>query len=68
MKKVFIDGKAGTTGLRIYERISDRNDIDLILLSDDERKDPVARKRALNSCDVAFLCLPDDAEIGRAHV
>lgn len=61
MKKVFIDGKAGTTGLRIYERISDRNDIDLILLSDDERKDPVARKRALNSCDVAFLCLPDDA-------
>lgn len=61
MKKVFIDGKAGTTGLRIYERISQREDIEMILLSEEERKDPVARKRALNSCDVAFLCLPDDA-------
>ena len=61
MKKVFIDGKAGTTGLRIYERLSERNDIEIILLSDDERKDPIARKRALNSCDIAFLCLPDDA-------
>jgi N-acetyl-gamma-glutamyl-phosphate reductase len=61
MKKVFIDGKAGTTGLRIYERLTERNDVELILLSDDERKDPVARKKALNSCDIAFLCLPDDA-------
>ena len=47
MKKVFIDGKAGTTGLRIYERISDRNDIDLILLSDDERKARVAYVNSL---------------------
>lgn len=61
MKKVFIDGKAGTTGLRIYERLADRHDIELILLSDEERKDAVARKKALNSCDIAFLCLPDDA-------
>ncbi len=61
MKKVFIDGKAGTTGLRIYERLYDRQDVSLILLSDDERKDPIARKNALNSCDIAFLCLPDDA-------
>ena len=61
MKRVFIDGKAGTTGLRIYERLSERNDIEIILLSDDERKDPMARKKALNSCDIAFLCLPDDA-------
>lgn len=61
MKKVFIDGKAGTTGLRIYERLAERADIEIILLSDDERKDPIARKKALNSCDVAFLCLPDDA-------
>lgn len=61
MKKVFIDGKAGTTGLRIYERLAQRADIEIILLSDDERKDPVARKKALNSCDIAFLCLPDDA-------
>ena len=61
MKKVFIDGKAGTTGLRIYERLAERSDIEIILLSEEERKDPVARKKALNSCDVAFLCLPDDA-------
>ncbi len=61
MKKIFIDGKAGTTGLRIYERLSTRKDIEIILLSEEDRKDPVARKRALNECDVAFLCLPDDA-------
>ncbi len=61
MKKVFIDGKAGTTGLRIYERLEDRDDVTLILLSDEERKNPDARKRALNECDIAFLCLPDDA-------
>ena len=60
-KKIFIDGKAGTTGLRIYERLEAREDIEIILLSDDERKDPAARKKALNSCDIAFLCLPDDA-------
>ena len=60
-KKIFIDGKAGTTGLRIYERLESREDIEIILLSDDERKDPAARKKALNSCNIAFLCLPDDA-------
>ena len=60
-KKIFIDGRAGTTGLRIYERLEARKDIELIILSDDERKDPIARKRALNEADVAFLCLPDDA-------
>ncbi len=61
MKTVFIDGKAGTTGLRIYERLSARDDVRLLVLSDDERKDVSARKKALNSCDIAFLCLPDDA-------
>ena len=61
MKKVFIDGKAGTTGLRIYERLTNRDDVSLILLSDEERKDTEARKKALNGCDIAFLCLPDDA-------
>ena len=61
MKKIFIDGKAGTTGLRIYERLSQRDDIEIILLSEEERKDAAARKKALNSCDIAFLCLPDDA-------
>lgn len=60
-KKIFIDGRAGTTGLRIYERLEAREDIELIILSDEERKDPIARKRALNEADVAFLCLPDDA-------
>ena len=61
MKKIFIDGKAGTTGLRIYERLAERADLEIILLSDDERKSPEARKRALNAADIAFLCLPDDA-------
>lgn len=61
MKKVFIDGSAGTTGLRIYERLSGREDIALITLSDDRRKDPSARRDALAEADIAFLCLPDDA-------
>jgi len=61
MKKVFIDGSAGTTGLRIYERLSERSDIELIKLSDAERKDPDARKKAINASDITFLCLPDEA-------
>ena len=61
MKKVFIDGSAGTTGLRIFERLSARQDLELMILPDEIRKDPAARKQALNSCDVAFLCLPDAA-------
>lgn len=58
---VFIDGSVGTTGLRIKERIGQREDIELITLSEEKRKDSAARKEALNSCDIAFLCLPDDA-------
>ena len=61
MKKVFIDGKAGTTGLRIFDRLSAREDIELITLNEEDRKEPVCRKNAINSADVAFLCLPDDA-------
>ena len=61
MKKVFIDGSAGTTGLRIFERLSKRSDLEIITLSDEKRKDPTARKEMLNAADVAFLCLPDDA-------
>ena len=61
MKKVFIDGSAGTTGLRIFERLSARADLELMTLTGDARKDPEARKQALNSCDIAFLCLPDAA-------
>ncbi len=63
MKKVFIDGSAGTTGLRIKERLQNRNDIELIILSEENRKDINARKEALNSADIAFLCLPDAAAI-----
>ncbi len=63
MKKVFIDGSAGTTGLRIAERLESRNDIELIKLTEENRKDIEARKKALNEADVAFLCLPDAAAI-----
>ena len=61
MKKIFIDGSAGTTGLRIYERLEKRDDIELLILPEDKRKDINSRKEMLNSCDIAFLCLPDDA-------
>lgn len=63
MKKVFIDGSVGTTGLRIYERLSARNDVTLMTLPEELRKDSAARAEALNSCDIAFLCLPDPAAI-----
>ncbi len=61
MTTVFIDGSAGTTGLRIWERLETRNDIHLLRLSEENRKDPAARREALLSSDIAFLCLPDDA-------
>ena len=61
MTNVFIDGSAGTTGLRIYERLESRRDIQLIKLSEKYRKDKSARKEALDRADIAFLCLPDDA-------
>jgi N-acetyl-gamma-glutamyl-phosphate reductase len=59
--KVFIDGKQGSTGLRIYERIVGAADITLLTLSEAERKDPQARKEKLLEADISFLCLPDDA-------
>lgn len=61
--KIFIDGKEGTTGLRIFERLANRDDVEIITLSEELRKDTSARKQALNSCDIAFLCLPDAAAI-----
>ena len=61
MTKVFIDGSAGTTGLRIRERLSARQDIELIILPEETRKDPAARADALNTSAVSFLCLPDAA-------
>ena len=63
MTKVFIDGSAGTTGLRIYERLSSRNDIELLTLSEELRKNTDARRQMLNLADIAFLCLPDKAAI-----
>ncbi len=61
MKKVFIDGSVGTTGLRIVERLSGRTDVCLLTLPEEKRKDSQARKQMLNAADIAFLCLPDDA-------
>ena len=63
MKKVFIDGSAGTTGLRIRERLVRRGDLEVVVLPDEVRKDVEARRAALNAADVAFLCLPDAAAI-----
>jgi N-acetyl-gamma-glutamyl-phosphate reductase len=59
--RVFIDGDQGTTGLQIIERLRQRRDLQLLTLPDATRKDPLARADALNRCDVAVLCLPDDA-------
>lgn len=59
--KIFIDGSAGTTGLRIYDRLSSGRDAEIVSLSEEKRKDPDARRAAMNSSDVVFLCLPDDA-------
>ncbi len=61
MIKVFIDGKAGTTGLKIFERLGKRKDVDILSLSESLRKEKQARKDAINAADVVFLCLPDDA-------
>ena len=63
MHKIFIDGSAGTTGLRIRERLSQRRDIELMILPDELRKDPAARREMLNKSDISFLCLPDAAAV-----
>ena len=61
--KVYIDGKEGTTGLQIYERLGGRDDIELLLIDEDKRKDTEERKKFLNAADLVFLCLPDAAAI-----
>ena len=63
MKKVFIDGSAGTTGLRIRERLENRRDLEFIVIAEELRKNVEARRMALNEADVAFLCLPDAAAL-----
>lgn len=59
--KIFIDGQAGTTGLRIHERLANRSDLELITLPEERRKDPKARQAAIQESDITFLCLPDAA-------
>lgn len=59
--KVFIDGREGTTGLRINERFEKREDVELLSIDPDKRKDIEERKRLINQSDITFLCLPDDA-------
>ena len=59
--KIYIDGKEGTTGLQIYERLGGREDIELLLIDEDKRKDPAERAKLMNAADVVFLCLPDAA-------
>ncbi len=63
MTKVFIDGSAGTTGLRIAERLSSRDDLNIIKLPEEKRKDSDARKEAILNSDIVFLCLPDAAAV-----
>ena len=63
MTKVFIDGRQGTTGLKIYNRFNNRDDIELLIIDEDKRKDINERKRLINESDVTFLCLPDQASI-----
>ena len=60
---VYIDGKEGTTGLQIYDRLSAREDIELILIPEEKRKDTAERKKYLNAADIVFLCLPDAAAV-----
>lgn len=60
---VYIDGKEGTTGLQIYDRLAGREDIELLVIDEDKRKDAGERKKLLNAADLAFLCLPDEAAV-----
>ncbi|MDE6724383.1 MAG: N-acetyl-gamma-glutamyl-phosphate reductase, partial [Ruminiclostridium sp.] len=63
MTKIFIDGKEGTTGLKIYERFKERSDLEILTIDDDKRKDVNERKKMINSSDFTFLCLPDAAAV-----
>ena len=63
MKRIFIDGKDGTTGLKIYQRFENRDDIELLLIDPKKRKDTKERAKMINESDITFLCLPDAASI-----
>ena len=60
---VFIDGKEGTTGLKIFERVADRRDINIMQIDEDKRKDPAEKAKIINASDYTFLCLPDAAAV-----
>ena len=61
--RVYIDGKDGTTGLQLYERLGQRTDLELLLIDEARRKDSAARAKLLNAADIVFLCLPDAAAV-----
>ena len=61
--RIYIDGQAGTTGLQILDRLSHREDIELLLIEDSKRHDNAERAKLMNSADLVFLCLPDAAAI-----
>ena len=61
--KIYIDGSEGTTGLRIFERMARRDDVELIKIDPELRKDPTARAKCINASDITFLCLPDAAAV-----
>lgn len=60
---VFIDGKEGTTGLKIFERFADRSDINIMQIDENKRKDPAEKAKIINASDYTFLCLPDAAAV-----
>jgi len=66
--KVFIDGKEGTTGLKIFERFAKRSDLEILQIDEEKRKDPVEKAKMLNASDYTFLCLPDAAAIESAEL
>ena len=59
--KVYIDGQSGTTGLKIYDRIAARSDLEMLRIDEDKRHDVEERRKFLNKADIVFLCLPDDS-------
>ena len=61
--KVYIDGREGTTGLQIYQRLGERTDLELLVIDEERRKDSAARKKLMDAADVVFLCLPDAAAV-----
>lgn len=66
--KVFIDGKEGTTGLKIFERFAKRSDLEILQIDEEKRKDPIEKAKMINASDYTFLCLPDAAAIESAEL